>query len=119
MVSPKKNLSPGSTTDSESGFTADPAKGRGTSRRGRKILPEFHFPEGSITRNELVERIASDDLELRNRTLSDLLCYAPWAQIWELIEPQEALEALPDLDLPEALAKAWSSALAEHRSSKG
>ena len=113
MVSPRNNAPKRPATNSAETQPTTAKSNRGLSRR--RPTPEFVFPEGILSRNELVQQLEGEDSAARNQALTALLSYAPWAQIWDVVTPAEVRAALPELDLPSALATAWQKTLKSSR----
>ena len=113
MVSPRNNAPQSSATNAADTQSKATKSNHGPSRR--RATPEFVFPEGNLSRTELIQQLEGEDTAARNQALAALLSYAPWAQIWDVVTPEEVRAALPELDLPSALATAWQKTLESDR----
>lgn len=66
------------------------------------------LPRGALTVTELEELLRDTGGDERRGLMVEILCFAPWEDLWRILTPQEVGEELGDLDLPQGLKTSWS-----------
>jgi len=71
----------------------------------------YFFPDQQVSEAKLRWILTEGSQTERHWALSHLLRYAQWDDIWTYASREEVRQALPQLDLPGNLSKAWARML--------
>lgn len=76
------------------------------------------FPDRTLTASEVQALLKSESLTERCWIISQLIRYAAWEEVWELVTREEVQKLWPHLDLPATLREKLARALKLHPETK-